>query len=537
MILPRKIKSQYCYNPSFVAGYGEHTPIFKDFVPLGFLGRVILKSFYRATITVLIIILIFEQPCYSQRFRKIVLFPLENISGKWEVPNDIITSIAQDLQKRYGFEVVPPQDLSDFLLRNRIKRFGSITKAQAKGLKRAFGADAVVITWIDLYEKGKNPEIGIGIRFVETETSAVVWSDYVSLTGEDFTSWLGLGKITSIEQLQSKAIEDLMDHLPFSFRRIPVERTLYAIERFSLTPLISQGGAPVKTSLHLVSLIEPPKRLSLLIGGREWPLEEGHEGWWSGEIKAPKREGKYFARLKLLTKTGEILFYNTASCLKVDNTPPMVRLSYENIIFSPNRDGNKDALIVFPELLRPEDINLWGFYIYNKDGGLVKRFEGSGDLPLAIAWHGETDEFTKTGDGIYYLECRCQDKAGNIAVTPKKRIILDKTPPRLDVAIDTEKNKTQFTIKYKELTRISQWELKILDKKGKVYYDFKKRGIIPSQIEVPVLDKKERYFTIEVFDIAGNIAELNGSLMPQKMLTSKEMGGKEKAPNVWDYEF
>ena len=76
-----------------------------------------------------------------------------------------------------------------------------------------------------------------------------------------------------------------------------------------------------------------------------------------------------------------------------------------------------------------------------------------------------------------------------------------------------------------------------MDKKGKVYYDFKKRGIIPSQIEVPVLDKKERYFTIEVFDIAGNIAELNGSLMPQKMLTSKEMGGKEKAPNVWDYEF
>ncbi|RPI49142.1 MAG: hypothetical protein EHM49_10395, partial [Deltaproteobacteria bacterium] len=126
------------------------------------------------------------------------------MSGKNEVPEDIVIRIAEDIRKYQGVEIIPPSDLKDFLLKNRVRRLGSITEAQAKGLKRTFGADAVIITWVDLYENIDNPKIGIGIRFIETETARVIWSDYIALTGEDFSSWLGLGKITSIDPLTSK---------------------------------------------------------------------------------------------------------------------------------------------------------------------------------------------------------------------------------------------------------------------------------------------------------------------------------------------
>jgi len=488
-------------------------------------------------IIIFIIIFIFEKPCFSAEFRKIAFFPLENISGKNEVPENIVIRIAEDLHKCNGFEIIFPSDLKNFLLKNRVRRLGSITEAQAKGLKRAFGADAMIITWVDLYEKGDNPKIGIGVRFIETETSTVIWSDYVSLTGGDFSSWLGLGKITSIDHLISKALKRLTDHLPAAFKKNPTEKTLFALERFSLIPLVAQGEATVRVSLHLVFLAEAPKKLFLLLGGKEWPLEKRQRGCWEGEIKAPKREGNYFARLRLLAKTGEILFLNTASYLRVDNTPPKVRLSYENTIFSPNRDESKDVLIIFPRLLGPGDVNLWGFYIFNEEEEPVKRFEGNGDLPLALAWHGENDAFVNVEEGIYYLECRCRDKAGNIAITTRKKIILDKTPPKLNVVIDVEKNRAQFNIKYEEFTAVSQWELIILDEKEYIYHVIKREGVIPSQVEVPLLDKKEFYFLMEALDAAGNKTEFKGSLVSQKMVASEKPEEEEKAPSVWDYDF
>jgi len=476
--------------------------------------------------------------CLSAEFKKIAFFPLENISGISEIPENITIRLAEGLNKKYGFEVILPAELRSFLLKNRIRRTGSVTEAQVKGLKREFKVDAVAITWLDLYEKGNNPKIGVGIRVVETETAMVVWSDYVSLTGEDFTSWLGLGKITSIDRLISKALKRLIDHFPASLKKVPTEKVLFALERFSLFPLVIQGGATVNTSLHIVSLRESPEKVFLLLGGREWPLKRRQNGWWEGEIESPQEEGHYFARIKLITKTGSIYFLDTASYLTIDNTPPKLRLSYENLIFSPNRDGRKDALIVFPKLLNPENIGLWDFYVYNEKGELVRKFEGSGDLPLGLAWHGETDEFSQVKEGTYYIECKCQDKAGNIGITSKKKITLDNTPPKLHVLMDVKGNKAKFDIKYEDVLPISQWELSIIDKDGNIYYNLRKENEeIPSKIEVSLPKKKELFFFIEAFDMAGNKTEYKTPLISKKVVAGEKPKEKKKAPTVWDYNF
>ena len=114
---------------------------------------------------------------------------------------------------------------------------------------------------------------------------------------------------------------------------------------------------------------------------------------------------------------------------------------------------------------------------------------------------------------------------------------MDKIPPKLDVVIDVEKNKALFTIKYEELTGISQWELIISDEKENIYYDLKKEGAIPSQVEFPLPDKKGLYFLMEALDTAGNRTESKGSLVSQKIVAGEKPEEEEKAPCVWDYEF
>ena len=141
---------------------------------------------------------------------------------------------------------------------------------------------------------------------VETETAMVVWGDYTSFTGEDFTGWLGLGKINSVDDLMSKALKKLVDNFPPFFKKDPTEKALFALERFSLFPLAVHGGAMVHTSVHIVSLREPPEKVFLLLGGKKWPFKRKQNGWWEGEIQSPQEEGHYFARIKIVTKNRSI---------------------------------------------------------------------------------------------------------------------------------------------------------------------------------------------------------------------------------------
>jgi len=477
--------------------------------------------------------------CTKFYFRRIAFLPLKNISGTNNIPQDIVNHIAKALKKKHHFDAVLPSDLEDFLLRNRVRRMGVITQAQAQGLMRQFGVDGAIITWLDLYDKGENPKIGIGIKVIETSTGTVVWGNYVSLTGQDFTSFFGLGKVTSIKQLSNEAIKRLIKNFPSSFEiqtASRVEKTSFAIERFSLSPLVTQGGLPVVASLRLVSLLEPPKEIALLLGGKEWPLEKRGNGWWKGEIEAPKRQGRYFVRLKLFMKNGMLSFLDTATSLKVDNTPPQVRLSFENKVFSPNGDGIKDVLIVFPELLVPDDIKVWGFHIYNQSGEIVRQFEGSGDLPHGLAWHGENDEFGRVDDGIYCLEFRCQDKAGNIMISKKTEIVVDNTAPQLNISVNIAKKKAKFEIKCQEENGIDKWQLTIMDKEENIYKMLEGKGKPPPMLESPLFKKKGLYFIIEAFDLAGNKAEYKGPLITQQITTTKPEK-KEKVPIGWDYNF
>ena len=54
-----------------------------------------------------------------------------------------------------------------------------------------------------------NPKIGILARLVDATTGHIIWSNFVSLTGEDFTRVLGLGTITSLDLLVPRALNSL----------------------------------------------------------------------------------------------------------------------------------------------------------------------------------------------------------------------------------------------------------------------------------------------------------------------------------------
>ena len=502
--------------------------------------NIILKNVFFVCLFVLIFTVEVSSKILS--LKKIAFFPLYNISGQNDVPEEIVVEIAQRLKEKYNFDVILPPKLEDFFLQNRVRRFGVVTQAQAKELKKLFGIDAVVISWVDLYDSGEHPKIGIGLRVVASETGTILWGNYVALASEDFVSWFCRGEIKSVDKLIDNALEKLLAEFPkkIKFEKIqPIEKPLFALENFSLFPSLVQGGVSVNVSLRIVTLKKPPKKVFLLLGGKKWALKKKENGYWERIISAPYKEGKYYAKLKLATNNGHFRFLDTGHFLEVDNTPPKIRISYENIIFSPNGDGRKDMMIFFPTLLHPDKIKLWSFLIRDADGRIVRRFEGSGELPLGLAWHGENDQFDKVSEGTYFLEGACQDKAGNIATIKRKKIIVDITPPKLNLSAELKEKEVKFKIKCKEKTNVAKWHLSISDNEDNIYYSTNGEGYPPEEVVLPLPDKDPEilYVLAEALDFAGNKAEYKNSLVIKGKTIEKRKKKKKKLPTGWDYEF
>lgn len=101
--------------------------------------------------------------------------------------------------------------------------------------------------------------------------------------------------------------------------------------------------------------------------------------------------------------------------IKVDATPPQVKLSFEPSLFSPDNDGVDDEVIFKINVSDDSEISEWSFKIWYPNGKKVfKEFKGTGTPPTEIIWDGIGDN-GETVDSAeeYPLSFEISDKLGN----------------------------------------------------------------------------------------------------------------------------
>ncbi len=117
---------------------------------------------------------------------------------------------------------------------------------------------------------------------------------------------------------------------------------------------------------------------------------------------------------------------------RVDITPP------ENLLFSPNGDGNRDVFIILQENGTLED--LWRGVIYDEGGGAVKTFTWENGPPEDVLWDGTNDEGDPLPDGTYSYSLSSTDRAGNTSDPyGVGGIILNAARPSLSLELDAER--------------------------------------------------------------------------------------------------
>jgi hypothetical protein len=153
---------------------------------------------------------------------RIVVFPVENLSGRPTPLKDVRQAIVQGLS-RQGAVVLDDGEMQQFMARHRVRHTGGVDTITAKAWKDEAGMEAVLITSLDQYDDSEVPKIAITCRLVTTgETPSILWMENIDLSGDDSPGLFGAGLIDQIGPLQDRAIGQLLGSLAAFYADKPV---------------------------------------------------------------------------------------------------------------------------------------------------------------------------------------------------------------------------------------------------------------------------------------------------------------------------
>lgn len=170
----------------------------------------------------------------------------------------------------------------------------------------------------------------------------------------------------------------------------------------------------------------------------------------------------------------------------VDTVYPTVEFIYDpdDLIFSPNQDGNKDFLSIGQK--SSEEV-LWKTQIENSFIGGVDSKNYKGFLPSQLVWGGKNQSGVLVPDGTYRYRVECIDKAGNKTEMFLDGIVLntEQTPIQLFVdgtslspLSESGTSFLTFTPDLKVKDDILEWRLQIVNAQDEVVKEMKGEGVM-----------------------------------------------------------
>ncbi|HTG01734.1 MAG TPA: Calx-beta domain-containing protein [Nitrospirota bacterium] len=147
----------------------------------------------------------------------VAVFPVENLSGRGAPLINIRRSLMTTLKSR-GVFVIDIERLEQLMAKHRIRYVGGIDAATAALLRKEMGADAVLISTLELYatevSQSPTPKTGLISRLVSTDDKLnILWMDTIGLTGDEHPGWFEAGVIGNPAELLDKEIGFLADSL------------------------------------------------------------------------------------------------------------------------------------------------------------------------------------------------------------------------------------------------------------------------------------------------------------------------------------
>jgi TolB-like protein len=276
--------------------------------------------------------------------KSIAILPLENLS---EEPGatDIVTEFIKEELKGKGWVLITKSDtVEQFLAKRRIRYTGAITRLTVREMGKVLGIDAVLVGSITQFSthNGK-ATVGVLARLVSALDGSLIWADNRAYTTRDFEGILGLGAVTSVEEVSSIVVKDLVRSIADRFFIREATLSPFEIERVAAYPAVGKGGDKIDLKVKVVPIMEEPKEVKAIIEGNEVELTLVGDGEYKGSVIAPKDDGVYFVDVIATGQSHTPFSFDAAGKIIIDNTPPKISMSLDKKIFA----SSKKHFVVF----------------------------------------------------------------------------------------------------------------------------------------------------------------------------------------------
>ncbi len=192
---------------------------------------ILSKSFFRSCSIILLSGLLVSTGCArpastghgddfaGKEHIRIAVFPINNLSGTPAPLKDLRQLLVKGLTDR-GIDFLDEKTLQGYMARHRLRYTAGIDIETARTLKEETGADAVLITTVELYNYNVPPKISLWSRLVTTgSVPKILWIDGRAMAGNDSPGILGLGLIDDPKLLLKKTVQSLLGSLSSSLAK------------------------------------------------------------------------------------------------------------------------------------------------------------------------------------------------------------------------------------------------------------------------------------------------------------------------------
>ncbi len=211
----------------------------------------------------------------------------------------------------------------------------------------------------------------------------------------------------------------------------------------------------------------------------------------------------------------------------------------------------KNKIVQFRPLLSSQrGLKSWQIIIEDEDEDSVKIFKGGGNLPVEIEWNMQDDKNKNLSDGIYYYYLSAVYASGNAPHSYKKKLIIDSTPPEIDLDFypglfspdgDGENDLLSIETETEDQFGIKNWSMIITNPTGYYFKGFSGSGAPGKLIkwdglsdENELVESASEYsISLRVTDNAGNTALIDKKRLPIGVLVIvTERGLKIRINNI-----
>jgi hypothetical protein len=490
-------------------------------------------------ILILLAVLLFVTWGGSAAARTLAVFPLLDLTVGPNGTNTALTEHVRRESTELGFELVPAEDIMQFMIRHRIRTLGKLSSHEIFLAGDELEADFVLQGTVCQLREQPDATVSLSLQMIRTADQVPVWAHTEGLYYTELLTLLGLNDPQNLDGFYQEFFVRLFRDIPETFLSEKERQEFIDIETVVLRPEYVRPGEEVVCRVRLFDTSRESRSLPQLtarVDGHEYPLALDEEGYYfAGSWPAQERDGEYTVTLAGTWPSGRERS-GVIGTYHVDTTPPEIRLTAVGREIE-GRTAFNDRLILVPGMVDPEPLTRWDIQVINREGEVLVHQGGARHMPRQITWRGFTNQGILAPDGEYTIVLQAWDRVDRLA-TAETTVSFLRMPPDITIEVNKNAEGVTVTLGNQVETPIAFWWMKFFDGSGSPV-SLAEGDTLPAELEValPEPDAEEPVLESYLYaqDIMGNRTTMK--IANLLLLEKAEEAGEVNMEAEWVEEF